>query len=626
MIAMFPESRIPGWMDVTAAQAMSSPIPSPLRDRVRSAAKALLGRRSLPVLLALVAMVLTLPALGVGWVMDDYYHRTVLLGNSELAELLGPPSHMFRFFNDDSERTGRMIDLGFCPWWTYPGVKAEFMQTLTVQTHRLDYRLWPDSPVLMHAQNLLWFALVVGAMTVMYRRMFAVAWMAGLAALLFAIEDAHGTPAGWIANRNVLLAVFFGACTWIAHDLWRRDGWRTAAVVAPLLLICSLLSKEAGIATCAYLAAYAWFLDRAGWLRGSATLIPYTGVVVAWRIIRDGLGYGVENVGLYVDPISDPGRFLSSAAERAPILLLGQWGWPPSDVAALLPPAGLRVLWALAVVFLLLVLVAFLPLLRRDRLARFWMAGMLFSVIPICAAFPMDRLLFFAGVGAMGLISQFLAAVLGNPDNRAGSRWGRTASVALAWFFVLLHLILAPMILPLRAAWPVGPKHLMERLMLRPSVVGAVAGKDVLIVNPPSTMHAGYLPILCELEGVPMPRTTRVLASGILPVTARRTDEQTLAIRPENGYVCTVLDRLFRPPRRPMSIGQRVELTGVTAEVAELTADNRPAEVWFQFDVPLEDPSLRWLCFRNGRFEPFQPPKEGETVELRIRGPSLRDR
>ncbi len=115
-----------------------------------------------------------------------------------------------------------------------------------------------------------------------------------------------------------------------------------------------------------------------------------------------------------------------------------------------------------------------------------------------------------------------------------------------------------------------------------------------------------------------MPRTTRVLAPGFPSVEVRRIDRRALAIRPQDGYLFTPLDRLFRSPRHPMSVGQRVELTGMTAEVAELTEDNRPADVLFEFEVPLEDPSLRWLYFHKGEFKPFQPPKVGETVELHI--------
>ena len=74
----------------------------------------------------------------------DYYHRTVLLGTLRFRDLFGPPVEMFRFFRGDPIRTGRVMDFGLFPWWTDPTIKGEFLQALTVLTHRLDYALWPD--------------------------------------------------------------------------------------------------------------------------------------------------------------------------------------------------------------------------------------------------------------------------------------------------------------------------------------------------------------------------------------------------------------------------------------------------------------------------------------------------
>ena len=76
-----------------------------------------------------------------------------------------------------------------------------------------------------------------------------------------------------------------------------------------------------------------------------------------------------------------------------------------------------------------------------------------------------------------------------------------------------------------------------------------------------------------------------------------------------------LLDRLVRNERHPMTIGETVELTGMRVEVLDTTADGRPAAARFVFDVPLEDPSLRWLSWREGQFEPFTlPPVGGQTT------------
>ena len=52
----------------------------------------------------------------------------------------------------------------------------------------------------MHAQNLLWFAVTLGVVAAFYRRFIASDWIAGLALVLFALDDAHGPAVGWVAK------------------------------------------------------------------------------------------------------------------------------------------------------------------------------------------------------------------------------------------------------------------------------------------------------------------------------------------------------------------------------------------------------------------------------------------
>jgi hypothetical protein len=206
--------------------------------------------RPLPLAAALLSVVLTLPALRAGWTIDDYFDRAILLERSRFRSLLGTAPEMFRFFRGDPERTGRLMDLGLNPWWTYPRLKAEFLQALTVLTHRLDYALGPDSLALMHAHSLFWLGLVVAATTCFYRRMLCATRVAGVAALVYEVDDTRGATVGFIANRNVLVAAAFGVPALIAHDRARRDGSRPAAWLAQPLLAGALSSKEEGIGAC----------------------------------------------------------------------------------------------------------------------------------------------------------------------------------------------------------------------------------------------------------------------------------------------------------------------------------------------------------------------------------------
>jgi hypothetical protein len=573
--------------------------------------------RRLPVAAAVLSVLLALPALGAGWILDDYYHRTVLLQESRLRDLLGAPSEMFRFFRGDAERTGRLIDIGSFPWWTDPNLKAEFLQALTVLTHRLDYALWPDSPALMHAHSLLWLGAAVFVTACFYRRILGSTPVAGAAALLYAVDDARGATAGFLANRNALVAAAFGVSALIAHDRGRRAGSRPAAVLAPLLLLAALFSKEEGIGTCAYLAAYALFIDPKGPWRGSLALWPDAVAVVVWGVLRAYWGYGVRDVGLYIDPLTDFGRFLTAAAGRLPILLLGQWSPIPAELAIVLRPPASTALWWFAVGFLAVLFFAMAPLLRHDPVARFWAAGMLLAAIPVSAMIPATRLLTFPGIGAAGLLAQFCGFVFAPAGVPPGSR-SRVVVQAVAWFLLAVHAVIAPIALPWRAGNPAGPAWVEKRLYVGTALGPGLEDRTVVVVNAPSPVHACYLILRREVGGLSVPRHTRVLAPAIPAVTIRRLDQRTLVIKPRHGYLRWFLDRVFRSDRRPLTLGERVRLTGMTVTISSLTADGRPAEAIFRFDVPLESPSLVWLCFRGAGFEPFRPPAVGQAAEIRI--------
>jgi hypothetical protein len=379
-----------------------------------------------------------------------------------------------------------------------------------------------------------------------------------------------------------------------------------------------VFSKEEGIGTCAYLAAYALFVDPAGRWRGCLVLWPYAAAVIAWATLRASWGYGVRDVGIYIDPLTDTSRFLVAAVGRLPILLLGQWGPIPAELGVVLSPAGRVCLSWFAAAFLGLVSFAMAPLLRRDSLARFWAAGMLFAAIPVCATLPMDRLLTFVGIGAFGLLAQYWAFVFGDGVGAPSKAMWRVPALALPWLFVAVHAVYAPIALPFRAANPLGPRWVEERLYVRTPLGSSVGDRTVVIVNAPSPVHASYLILRQELSGRPVPRHTRALAPAIPSVTIRRLDERTLAIRPRGGYLRWALDEVFRSERRPLALGDRVMLTGMTVTITALTTDGRPAEATFQFDVPLESPSLLWLCFRGDGFEPFTPPAVGREVEIRF--------
>lgn len=573
-------------------------------DEPLSKWRSLLSSRYVPATVAALALLLTAPSLRVGWVLDDHIQRLRLVGSEKLPEFPVNPARFFTFADGDPQHTHRLMDLGLWPWWTYPHIHAAFWRPLSVLTHRLDYSLWPDRPEWMHLQSMAWYAALAVVVALLYRRILGATWVAGLAALLYAIDDARGMAVGFLANRNAVIATVFGVGAILAHDRWRRGPWKPGAFLGPLLFLTALLSAEFGVGALAYLVAHTMVLNRAPWRTRCLVLAPYLVVLIGWRIAWQLAGAGMDGVGAYVDPLTEPWRFLSEAAQRIPVLLLGQWALPPSELYILNKDFGwFPIHWAIAMMTIVVLVVFLRPLIREDRTARFWTMGMLLALVPIVAAFPGDRLLLFVGVGAFGIMAQYFARP-------------RTSGLArlFAVGLVGIHAVLAPAFLAVRSAMPVGPPSVIKRCMVPPITDPAVERQTVVLVTAPVVLSNAYLRIEQAFSGLSVPVYVRGLASHQPPVEVRRADDRTLVIRPAGGFLRLTMDQLARTKCHQMALGERVELTGMTATVLSLTEDDRPAEVEFRFDRPLEDESIRWLVWSPRGFEAFRLPLPGETA------------
>jgi hypothetical protein len=579
-----------------------------------------LEHRRLPVLLALLGVVLCLPALRGGLAVDDLFQRIVLLGADPFG-FGGDQARidMFRFFDGDSELTLRAMGVGFVPWWTLPAIEISFLRPVTAATHLLDYVLWPEQPWLMHLHSLLWFGALVAAVTVLYRRIGGVTAAAGLAALLYAVDDAHGFAIGWVANRNALIAALLGVLAILAHVRWAQSDRLRHGVLALLCLVFGLLAGEAAVAAGAYIFAHSLWLDRSSWRVRAARLAPYAAVGIGWLALHRVLGYGALGSGLYIDPTKEPLSFLAAACERVPIALAAQLVGPSASFHAFVTEASVRwTWWGWAVLVVLGVAVLLWRMLRREPEAGFWATGMLLSTIPISATFPHDRLLLFVGLGGMALVARLVVVLVEEGGRRA--RWVIVGAV------MLVHVVLAGLGLPLAAYSPAVLARIMsEDVRVLPDDP-ALASQDLVLVNPNVPFLAGYYPIVRWSDALSVPKRLRILGPGTTAMHIERVDARTLRVRPEAGFLSAPMDDLFRSVRYPMAAGETVTLPGLRVEIVSVNDAGRPAEALFRFDTPLEDPSLRWLAWRDSYPEPFVPPPIGSSVTLPAQHPLPVDR
>jgi hypothetical protein len=436
--------------------------------------------------------------------------------------------------------------------------------------------------------------------------------LAGVAAVFYALDHTHGFAVGWIANRNAIIAAFFGVLSLWAFDRGRR-GAPGLALLSPLLLVCALLSGEGSIAIMGYLLAHALFLDDAAPLRRLASVTTHLLVVAVWRVAYNALGRGARGSGLYLDPVREPVEFLGAAIERAPLLLLGQVGLPPAEASLFLPAPWPAVIYAVAILVALWMLVSVWPLLRADATARFWAAGMVLSLVPACTTHPNNRLLFFVGLGAFGLLSQLWHGLLEGarwvPDSRAFGRVARPFA-ALATGF---HLMISPLLLPVTAC---------SILLTAPAGRGAAqalsesAGRDLVVVSAPDYFHVKLVPVLAALRRQTPPERLRAISFGDTALQVFRTDDTTLRVRFARGILADPLLELYRDRDAPMPVGSRVSLAGLDVEVTALTQDGRVSEARFRFDRSLDDPRLRFLAWDGQGYSRWRPPAPGASARV----------
>ncbi len=583
--------------------------PASFAQRVAAGIRTALADRWTPLVVAVLAVIGMLPALSGGWQMDDYFQRVTLLGYGD-----SKPINTFIQYIDRAHNLSQM-DFGTMPWWGSPDLHQAFLRYASTLTMMLDYRLWPNHPALMHLHSLLWLAAAVLVAALLYREVMGATWVAGLAALMYAIDGAHAVPAAYLANRNALIACCFGFLSVLAFVRWREHGRGRIRWLSVLMLALALSAGEMGLATVAYLFSYAVTVDEDGFRARLMRLLPHGAVLAAWALIYKLGNFGSHGSGFYLDPLHDPLGFAGSFCQRAAFLLMGQWSPLPAELSMANAP-GTSAFFHMSVfsfAIAAIVAVLFIPLIRRDRVARFWGLGALLSLIPIGAVGPENRLLGFVGLGSMALLAQltqFLFArssVAPVPRVWKGFAWAATA------ILLLLHLIAAPLLGIARIDYQTQVSSRLDRAMASVPSDPRIASEDLVLINPPDHVYlVGEIWAVKRLENLPMPRHMRALSTGgTLEVT--RVGPRSLRVRFPDGFFPTAFSRFVRNPNDRFSPGQHFELPGLSVTVESLDPHGDPEQVLYEFPVPLEDPSLRWMSWHDGVYVPWTPPAAGNT-------------
>jgi len=286
-----------------------------------------------------------------------------------------------------------------------------------------------------------------------------------------------------------------------------------------------------------------------------------------------------------------------------------------SDLWAFLPAWPALIYAACAAAGILFITWGIWPLIRHDRTARFFALGTVLAAIPFCAALPSNRLLFFTGLGSMGLIGGFLALVLEKPAWFL-PYWGRPRAL-LAGIWVFSCAVVYPLLF--------APATLVNIILQKPLTLAAetiapqnddcLSGQNI-IVSVPYDQMLFYLHFIRAANGQNPCLNTFLLSAGLRPLEVQRVDERTLMVRFESCMLQGSWEQSFRDSATPLEKGYTLELPAFSVTVTALSNGGLPAAIRYLFKRPLEDPVYRWVIWSDNGFIPFALPAPGETVRV----------
>lgn len=555
-----------------------------------------------------LAVLLHAPSLGWGFFVDDYNHQLVLSGRLEHPSM--KPWSVYDFGTvDDLRAIGREAHL---PFWTSPDWKARFLRPLTSLSLWLDHALFGANAVGGHATSLAWLALWLLLAWRLYLALGLPARAAGWGLLFLALEDGKLLPVGWLANRNSLLEAAFTTAAVLAVARVRPRGAGLAAGLA--LSAAAMLCKESGVVAPVLVALWL-VLDarRRGDLRSSrAPVLACAGLAGLWLAYLLGAGYGTHS-RFYPTPWGEPREWLAQLGVLVPTGALAMLS-PFSPEPLLLHPEWTAPCVALSVLVVVPVAVLAWRAARALPFAPLLAAWPLLTLLPRAGAPPSDRLLDVPMIGAAALLGLLVQRAL-DRDGPMGMR-GRGPRAA-AWALVVL-------------AGPLSGLSLLGRgigttsvaAFLRSTATEAEVGEpreggtDAVVLTVPSQFAGLALGSVFAVETGRDDVRFRTLQMARRGLRWIRVGERSFELESlDEPFLTAAVEGVFLARAERWAPG-RTWTTDAFAVTAAGVEDGRLVRLRFDVDRPLEDPSLRFLAWRDGRLARVEPPPIGAATVL----------
>jgi hypothetical protein len=574
-------------------------------ERGTSSPGALLRRHRWLVLAALLlaGVIVYSPSVRSEFLLDDYLHASMIDGSFPVHR---GPFNLYDFV-DDGERP-LLVERGMLPWWSHPELRIRFLRPLSSVLRWSEQRVFGRGALVPHLHSLLWWAAAVFAARRLFRRLLPPR-AAMLATAVFALSPCHALPIAWLANREALVSLTFGALAIDSYFRFREEGGLLHAASAMALFAVALAGGEYALCLGGYVLAFELLARGQGLGRRVLGLLAYAVPAAGYLAARAALGYGTHGSSFYNDPLHEPVAFLLTAPRRLCALVMQEWLTVDADDA--LSP------WTVAALAIAVIALAIVPLRhvfaslepRFRARARVLLVGSHFALLPVLAVDPSPRVL---GAAMLGL-SPVFALVMAHawfpvtlPERRGAAEM--TGLLALGIGFA--QFIHAP-----ATAFMIGEHYRRTSV----SFVASVADLRERLPDPPHdelvVLRGGpssfFMPFALAGSGS-MPGRWRVLATTGHALGLRRDARAMELVVPRGQSMLSWFSwDLFRNTATTFQVGQVVDTPGLKATVLEVGPEG-PRRVRFELDRDLDDPTNVWITESSkGEFPEAKPPRPG---------------
>jgi hypothetical protein len=559
---------------------------------------------------AVLALVLALASLDVGFYTDDYYLRATL---ARRLAWNAPWWDLYHFFPRD--RIAFLVEHGEAPWWTAPHLSLHLVRPLASALFTLDDALFKANPVGYHVHSLLWFAALLAVVASAYRRLAPPA-TATLAFAVYALSGANTLAFAWPSARHGLVAAVFGVAAVAAYVRWREEHRPVDRAVATACFVLALLGAESGLGAVLFGVAY----DLAGPAAASTPergrrafsreravrALPLCGLAAAYLGVYALLGGGAHDSAGYISPVSDPVGFAKVAVVRLPVLIANALLAVPAEFSVI----GLAVPLAIAGIVAALAMAALWRACaprasEEERAAVRWLVpGAVASVLVGLGGFPGARLLVLPNLG----FAYFLALLV-----RYGFATGRGAIPRrmTAGIVVALHFVLSPLggFVNVRSAAAMA--RATERVA-HDAVAAMRGAHHVFLLAASDPMVSMYAPAVMVAQQ-PQDGCWVWISGAHADMRIARDKPGALTLEPVGtSFLRAPFESLFRAPSVAWHAGDVARVCGGEVRVTAL-AGGDPSRIELAVDDPLDDPDVALLAWDGGRIVRLAPPPLGAS-------------